>query len=274
MVQSWLPGTRSPFHHRMSLKRSLLSCRYNLPLSLSQRCLSHAVLSHVARLCVAHRQHPPARASPANLVGGDATSLLAGASIKLANVFRNRQHVPAHTALLFALLTSLPELHIPSTTLAHLQHIPRHQPDTAHVSALKPCKKRQGPDQLTCLSPLSQAGAQVHSSMAPLSPWVHAHQFPSAPQLRLHSGSPNLGEMPLGSSAEPVLKDSLSQAPCLAAGEYISPSKPTHPEALLAHTEWRKSTRVWLTLCNSLMGCKRLHSISWHPDCCRGAQGL
>lgn len=176
-VQSWLLGTHRPFHHCTSPKRSLLSCRYNLPLSLSRHSITH-----VAGLCVAHHQHPPACASPVNLVGGDATSLLAGASVKLASVFRTCQHVPAHTALLSALLTSLPELHIPSTTLTHPQHIPCHQ-DTVHVSALKPCKKRQGPGQLTHLRPPSQAGAQVCSSMAPLSPCVHAHQSPSAPQL-------------------------------------------------------------------------------------------
>ena len=195
-MQSWLWGTRSPFHRHTSLKRSLLSCRYNLPLSSSQCCLAYAVLSHVAGLCVAHRQHPPARASPANMVGSDATSLLAGASIKLLSVFRTRQHVPAHAALPSALLTSLPELHIPSTTLAHPQHIPCHHPDTVCVSGLKPCKKRPGPGQLTHLPPTSQAGAQVHSSTASLPRWVHAHQSPSAPQLCLHRGGPSVGEMP------------------------------------------------------------------------------
>lgn len=111
-------------------------------MSSSRRCLAHAVLSHAAGLCAAHSQHPPACASPANLVGGDATSLLAGASIKLASAFRTHQHVPAHSALPSALLTSLPELHIPSTTLTHPQRIPCHQPDTVHVCAPKPCKKK------------------------------------------------------------------------------------------------------------------------------------
>ena len=133
-------GPGHPFHHRSSPKWSLLSRRYNLPLSSSRCCLAHALLSHVTRLCVAHHQHSAACASPANLVSGDATSLLSSASIKLASVFRTRQHTPAHTVLSSALLTSLPELHTPSTTLAHPQHIPCHQPDTVHVSALNPCK--------------------------------------------------------------------------------------------------------------------------------------
>lgn len=277
MVRSWLLGTHSPFHHRTSPKWSLLSCRYNLPLSSSQRYLAHIVLSHVAGLCVAHRQHLPAHASPANLVSSDATSLLAGASVKPASVFRTRQHVPAHGALPSALLTSLPELHTLGTTLAHPQHIPCHQPDAVCVSALKPSKKR---GKFTCLPLPSQAGAQVHSSTAPLSPWVCAHQSPSVPQLCPHRGGPSAGEMSLGSSAEqgPVLKPSLSQAPCLAAGEYVSPSEPACPEALLAHAAWGRSSRVWFTLFNGLLDCKRLHSISRHPDtspgCCCGPQGL
>lgn len=86
--------------------------------------------------------------------------------------------------------------------------------------------------------------------------------------------------MPLGSSAEqgPVLKASLSHTPCFAAGEYISPLEPACPEALLAHIECRRSTRIWFVQHNGLMGCKRLHSISQHPDlpscCCHRPQGL
>lgn len=89
-----------------------------------------------------------------------------------------------------------------------------------------------------------------------------------------------MGEMSLGSSAEqgPVLKPSLSQAPCLAAREYVNPSEPACPETLLAHAEWGRSSRVWFALFNGLLGCRRLHSISRHPDtspgCCRGPQGL
>lgn len=64
-----------------------------------------------------------------------------------------------------------------------------------------------------------------------------------------------------------VLKASLREAPCLAAGAYVSPSESACPKALLAHKKWRKSMRVWLTLCNRLMGyMQRLHSTSWHPD--------
>lgn len=99
VVQSWLPSSHSPFHCHTSRKWSLLSCRYNLPLSLSWHCLAHAVLSQAAGLCVAHCQHPPACASPAILVGGNATSQLAGPSITLASVSRTLQHVLAHTAL-------------------------------------------------------------------------------------------------------------------------------------------------------------------------------
>lgn len=83
-----------------------------------------------------------------------------------------------------------------------------------------------------------------------------------------------------GLSAEqgPVLKASLSKAPCVAAGDDVSSCEPACPEALLAHTERRSSTGIWLMLCNGLMGCKRLHSISRHPDtspsCCCGPQGV
>lgn len=132
-VQTWLTGTRSPFHCLTLLKQSLLSCRYNLPLSSSSCCLTHAVLSHVTRLCIAHCQHPVACASPANLISSEATSLFAGASIKPESVFRTHQHIPAHIALPFALLTFLPELHMSSTILAYPQRIPCHQPDTVCV---------------------------------------------------------------------------------------------------------------------------------------------
>lgn len=99
MVQRLFPGSHGPFCCHTPWKWSLLSCRYNLSLSLSRHCLTHAVLSQAAKVSVPHHQHPPACVSPANLVGGDATSLLAGSSIKLANVSRTLQHVLAHTAL-------------------------------------------------------------------------------------------------------------------------------------------------------------------------------
>lgn len=63
----------------------------------------------------------------------------------------------------------------------------------------------------------------------------------------------------------PVLKASMREAPCLVAGVYIN--LPACPKALLAHRKWRKSMRVWLTLCYSFIGyMQRLHSISWNQD--------